>query len=39
VKFAVAEPESEALQAWREQLATDDVLMTCDWPSPRVFAP
>ncbi len=30
VKFAVAEPESEALQAWREQLATDDVLMTCE---------
>ncbi len=30
VKFAVAEPESDALQAWREQLATDDVLMTCE---------
>lgn len=30
VKFAVAEPESEALQAWREQLTTDDVLMTCE---------
>ncbi len=30
VKFAVAEPESEALQAWREQLATDAVLMTCE---------
>jgi len=30
VKFAVAEPESEALQAWREQLATDNVLMTCE---------
>ena len=30
MKFAVAEPESEVLQAWREQLATDDVLMTCE---------
>lgn len=30
VKFAVAEPESDPLHAWREQLATDDVLITCE---------
>lgn len=30
MKLAVAKPESEALQAWREQLATEDVLMTCE---------
>ncbi len=39
VKPAVAEPESEALQAWREQLATDDVLMTCELAVARLFAP
>lgn len=30
VKFAVAERESAALLAWRERLAPDDVLMTCE---------
>ncbi|MGH3849511.1 MAG: type II toxin-antitoxin system VapC family toxin [Pseudonocardiaceae bacterium] len=30
VKFAVVEPESEALRAWRDNLDTDDVLMTCE---------
>ncbi len=30
VKFAVEEAESGALLAWREGLADDDVLMTCE---------
>lgn len=29
VRFAIAEPESDALLAWRGQLANDVVLMTC----------
>ncbi|MGH9155589.1 MAG: type II toxin-antitoxin system VapC family toxin [Acidimicrobiales bacterium] len=30
VKFAVTEPESRAIAAWRERLDSDDVLMTCE---------
>ena len=30
VKFAVAEPESARLAAWRARLDADDVLMTCE---------
>lgn len=30
VKFAVVEEESAALQAWRDDLSADDLLMTCD---------
>lgn len=30
VKFAVAEDESAALAAWREDLDSDNVLMTCE---------
>lgn len=30
VKFAVTEPESDALSTWRAHLHTDDVLMTCE---------
>ncbi|CAN5773825.1 type II toxin-antitoxin system VapC family toxin [soil metagenome] len=30
VKFAVVEPESAALQAWRDDLGFDDMLMTCE---------
>jgi len=38
VKFAVAEPESGALQAWRKHLATDDVLMTCELAGAEVLS-
>jgi len=30
VKFAVAERESAAIDAWRRELGTDDVVMTCE---------
>ncbi len=30
VKFAVVEPESTAVAAWRAALGPDDVLMTCE---------
>lgn len=37
VKFAVTEPESRAIAAWRERLGPDDVLMTCELAITEVF--